>query len=83
MLMYVMLMYVRACVTYKTLGSVHFVKHISSMISSSSKIFSKVSLKTFMSVSNSDKLLEVQEAGVKLSEQTKLNIWMFTMNVYA
>lgn len=43
-------------VTYKTLGSVHLVKQSSSMISSSSKIFSNESLKTFMSVSNSDKL---------------------------
>lgn len=43
-------------VTYKTLGSVHLVRQSSSMISSSSKIFSKESLKTLTSVSNSDKL---------------------------
>lgn len=50
-------------VTYKTLGSVHLVKQSSSMSSSSSKIFSNESLKTLMSVSNSDKLTVAQRGG--------------------
>lgn len=66
-------------VTYKTLGSVHLVRHSSSMSSSSSKIFSKESLKTLMSVSNSDKLLVGQERGGNFRDE-KNKWWRCTCN---
>lgn len=54
-----------ACATYKTLGSVHFVRQNSSTVSSSSKIFSTESLNIFMSVSNSDRLSQTWERNRK------------------
>lgn len=64
-------------VTYKTLGSVHLVRQSSSISSSSSKIFSKESLNTLMSVSNSDKLSVEQERGGKVRlEKQKMKLFL-------
>lgn len=77
--------------TYKTFESVLLVRQSSSMSSSSSKILSKESLKTLMSVSNSDKLSVVQErrdedvseilemANVHVSRCLQLSVLPFTV----